>query len=562
MAITKNDYINEFLKQRNSAFGLKDKDTVAKWTGKGKNAKLDAQVENFVANYNGEMFRCYEVEMNGAKETMLCLVSDKYCDTVNTAKQVRVSHVYSLVEVSYLYKIRALKLELNKVMYLMNNDDLKVRSTNCMHILIANELRLILNTEYSDGKLHLRSRYNENVRFSLMELGVDEYEMSKLQYAEHVDDVDSEGKKYLSAENTLKKGDVGYDELGLGDKGVLYYTICNGMQTSQRYSNRNFFDKKVFLADCRWNGKEAIEYNEKDKKLKELLNTKKTVCGDSLYEASLMGADRVYYTFSRKSLKLLCVLKNNIFQYEFIAQQFIEHKKVNAKVISTYVKEDKAEIANRRKEMIDTYTRSEMFNSLDKNGCVNTIDENGVKFSYSYDSKHDLLVLEKMDYTGVDLRIGSEFDAVKAFFREDIVTLDLNNVQYIVESRSGFKHYNKLRYVRGEKLKLTTMVNLETETMSTYHRRDYKDYARLGYAFAKAKYFYFMADLLLNDLLFYVTDNCRVYFSSLEFHMLEYKNKGRFREYEAVQKIKDGHIGYSSQKEYLKYYKRTMEERW
>ena len=208
----------------------------------------------------------------------------------------------------------------------------------------------------------------------------------------------------------------------------------------------------------------------------------------------------------------------------------------------------------RRQEFIDTYNRYSLMNTL-KDGCVvGTEKDAGVKFSYSYNSKYDLLILHsyKTKKESNRLTIPAVFDATLPFFSSDLEYLNLNNVKYIIERRKGFNDLSNLKEVRGRKLRLSHMVNLETGDICTISRA-------LTYElrFLAVGWLYSDIYMLRNDLFNNIGSRTKVLLPALKFHMAEhmiYRDYHYYfdfmNDYSYFNKIRRGQIGYKSVQEY------------
>lgn len=548
--MTKLEYCKEWLRQRNVAFGFGDKATIDNWPGKGNNESRDDEVVHFVAKVDGFHYGCYNVKTNKKKEIMLCLVYDKHASAdVKCVKTLKIDKVFELIDYGYFGSVKTLKLDLCNVRYVIKREKYNRDTNHYIHVLIANELRLTHLVEYRDETLKIVDDKNTIFQFK----NIVEVEMKNLQYyPSHVKCI---YRKYSTVVNTLTKDDIGFYELGVSDNSIIY-SFTNGMFCREKnLSERNFFEENVFIEMCRMNNIKAVNINSLSKKEQAKITSCNVLNSvNSMDLLMYLNVDSLYYSITSNKLDIYIVDRSKVSKYSVVLLDKVKIKQSKAKLVTAGVKESKAVVEKNRSDFIDYYKRMSAMNAVGSDGTVKLAleDYDGEKYdvSYSYDSKHDLLVLESMKTDKSELRIPSVFDAVKPFFKENLRRLDLNNVQYIVERASGFRKLENLEWIKGEKLKFTHMVNLSTEEMSMKNRSmdRYLGYARKA---DLEDYYYGMAYLMANNLLYYVNDDCSVYFPSLDFFMYEYTYSSGYKEYDFIHNIKKSEIGYNSQKKYL-----------
>lgn len=551
--MTKKEYVEEFLRQRNAGFRLEAGATLTKWKDKGKNESRDIAITRFVANYNDVYYSCFEVKIHNQKMEMLCLVSDKHCkkDTA-TVKSVKIDEVFELVNIEYITLVNAFKVDLNKAMYLYGYglDFLEVNKS--IHSLVANELRLVHQVYYDNGTLRVANAKSTLLHY----LRMAELEMKKLQYYE-----EKNGNmfvKYSTVANTLEKGDVGFLELGATEYAVVYSFNSSSVNSQKFVSEKNFFDEKVFVEMCRMHEVAAYNVDAADRETKKMISACKVVERIGDFESLYSEHKKIYYVIEAKEITLYAETNSGLWKkYIIVLHDKFKMKQKKAKLVSKQVKASQAVIKELRQSLIDEYTRNMVLNLLNKDGTLTEdwiFDDGEIcRMMYRYDSSHNWLILDNMSTNRDELTIPPVFDAVKPFFKSNLKKLDLSNVQYIVGRASGFNNLENLRYLKGEKLRLTQAIDLATNEMC-FDKRNINKYCS-SYCLYE-HYYNRVAYLMTNDMLYYINeDKCSIYLSSLEFIMSEYSMQGFFEEYGKRQKIKSGRIGYNSQQEYLRLFK-------
>lgn len=547
--MTKKEYVEEFLRQRNAEYNLGAGATLTKWKDKGKDVKRDIAITKYTANYNGVYFKCFEVKIHNQKMEMLCLVSDKYCRK-NTAavKSVKIDEAFELVSIEYISLVNALKVDLNKAMYFYGYGTLFGENKN-IHSLVANELRLVHQVYYDNGTL--RVAYVKNTLLDYLRMA--ELEMKKLQYYE-----EKNGNifvKYSTVANTLEKGDVGFLELGATEYAVVYSFNSSSVNSQKFVSEKNFFDEKVFVEMCRMHDVAAFNVDAADRETKKMISACKVVERIGDFESLYSEHEKIYYVIEAKEITIYAKTNSGLWnKYVIVLHDKFKMKQKKAKLDSKQVKASQAVIKELRQSLIDEYTRNMVLNLLNKDGTLTEdwkFDDGEIcRMMYRYDSSHNWLILDNMSTNRDELTIPPVFDAVKPFFKSNLKKLDLSNVQYIVGRASGFNNLENLRYLKGEKLRLTQAIDLATNEMC-FNKRNYDKYYS-GYRLYE-KYYCAVAYLMANDMLYYINeDKCSIYLSSLEFIMSEYSRQGFFEEYGERHNIKSGRIGYNSQKDYLR----------
>ena len=537
-------YINEFLKQRQEWFGLSDLGTVSIWSGKGQDDKRDYDITHFKANFNNKTYRCYAI--GGDENVMLELISDD--DICNTNTSIKISEEFELINCMYISGFYTLKLDLNNVKYITCNKNY-ICSKKSIFYLKANNLRLFNYVYYDDITKSLRLKGYE---FYLSnELDFLECEIAKLQYYTEDEVVKYNIYKRKRCLNTLKKGDVGYEELGVKSDGILYSVVdFNLTNTHTHYREVNFIDEEQFITDCRFHNIEAANYENLGKREKKDLQCREGVALICSYDEFLnQGYRKVVYDIKENAIKIY-ILDNENQRYTlfYVCMKEVEKFTYSKGVIDLTEKVSKKSIAASRQEMIDTYNRSITMNLVKNNTLRCEIE--GKDILYSYDDINDLLILHniKSNVKSKSLTIPAVFDATLPFFSSDLEYLDLNNVQYIIENRNGFNSLSNLKILKGDKLRLSQLVNLKSRSISSI---THKEVNRTVTCCEADRY------MIVNDIFCYIGIKTNVCFTALEFHMKNYnrmlnEKKLFCKSYQYFNNIKRGSIGYKEAKEYEK----------